>query len=167
MTTTTDTAREVIERHLDEWRGKLDNHRNGMDSAAGSFDGSRLSGGVDALQGVVDDLPTDDTTQQPVSDATTFSPTTNEASAWDGERDAFDPLRAGFDDDGNRGYLHSNGPHSFVFQGFGGSRWGLGVKYTWEGGSTFSQIYIPANLPHNIVVSILRANGYEGGDDAE
>lgn len=171
----TDTAREVIERHLAEWRETRD--RFGSDYGCGGFNA------LSDLLSELDATPADDT-QQPVSDAATFSPTTNEASTWNGDREAFDPLRAGMD------MLHTYGDGYSRTYGDGVATIDIPPddgailaeinvpEKSWREGAIgcrtaakIVELRIPSTNPdgtprsHADVLHILRANGYEGGGD--
>lgn len=93
---------------------------------------------------------------------------------WDGERDAFDPVRAGFVDERGFGNVF-DGPSKY-----GGTMtlvlseslevWHF-MRYERErlveSGYMPTMIREGRPMPHDAALAFLRANGYEGGDDGE
>ena len=143
--TTPDTALAVIERHLSEWRQYRRAKEIDGDEEGVVYGG----GGVRAMQELRDELraaPPPDT--------------------WNADREPFDPVRAGMQPDIRYGGCHvgdadwGEDAKGLVFIARDGDRWIVEL----EDGYDF-RFYLPATLPHNTVISILRANGWEGGDD--
>jgi hypothetical protein len=77
---------------------------------------------------------------------------------WDATRDPFDPVRAGIEVD-ERGWFHQ------PLRGFLMATRSLGVRDINIIAGPGIAVTLPADLPHATVLAILRANGYQGGDD--
>lgn len=141
---TTD-ALAVIERHREEWRREFRREAK----AGNKTRALNCSEAERALAIVADELAA-----------------TPDPDAFDATRSPFDPVRAGMT---ASGYHRYNLPCKE-----GEDRDGLTLLY--DGDVMHISIYrpdamewkdttLPVNLPHDTVLSILRANGYEGGDD--